>query len=138
MKNLSFYNTAHLVVAAIRILEYRDGHPPSAEALGLLLSVSAEQIHRLCRKLEHHGIVEITGGAYGSRVFIKDHTAVEQLPDDLPRAGLEDELEKFKQEQQSRHKTIEDLKSREEARKKDLFKQIEQQFRKTQQKQPEE
>lgn len=136
MENLSFYHTAHLLVAAIRVLEHRDGHPPSVEAMGQLLSASVEQIHRLCRKLEQHGIVQIAGGDYGIRVFIKDHAAIEQLPDDTPKAGLEDELAKFRQEQQSRNKTIEDLKSREEARKKELFKQIEQQFKSTR-KQPE-
>lgn len=138
MNNLSLYNTAHLVVAAIRVLEHRDGHPPSVEAMGRLLSASVEQVHRLCRKLEQHGIVEMTSGAYGVRVFIRDHTAIEQLPDDTPKSGLGDELAKFKQEQQSRNKTIEDLKHREDARKKELFKQIEQQFKNKQPKQTEE
>jgi DNA-binding transcriptional regulator YhcF (GntR family) len=130
MNNLSLYHTAHLVVAAIRVLEHRDGHPPSVEAVGQLLSASVEQIHRLCRKLEQQGIVELTSGAYGDRAFIRDHTAIEQLPDDTPKAGMEDELEKFRQEQHHRNKTIEDLKHKEEARRKELFKQIEQQFKK--------
>ncbi len=136
MKNFSLYKIAHLLVAAIRVLEYRDGHPPSIEAMGQLLSTSAEQVHRWCRKLEHHGIVEITGGAYGVRVFIRDHTAIEQLPDDTPGSDLGEELAKFKQEQQNRNQNIEKLKHNEEARRKELFKQIEEQFKKTQQKQP--
>ena len=135
MKNLSLYRTAHLVTAAIRVLEYRDGHPPSVEAIGHLLSASTEQIHRLCRKLENQGIVEITSGAYGVRVFIRDHTAIEQLSDETPKSGLEDELAKFKQDQQNRNKSIEDLKSKEDARRKELFKQIEEQFKKKQPKQ---
>ncbi|MEW6078361.1 MAG: hypothetical protein AB1724_11145 [Thermodesulfobacteriota bacterium] len=130
MNNLSPYHSAHLVVAAIRILEHRDGHPPSVEAIGEILAVSVEQVHRLCRKLEQQGIVEMASGAYGVRVFIRDHTAIEHLPDDAPRSGMGDELARFKQEQQSRNKTIEDLKQKEETRKKELFKQIEQQFKK--------
>lgn len=137
MKNLSLYRTAHLVTAAIRILEYRDGHPPSMEAIGQLLSASAEQIHRLCRKLEKHDIVEIASGAYAVRAFIRDHTAIEQLPDDTPKGGMENELAKFKQEQQNRNKTIEDLKNREDTRRKELFKQIEENFKKKQPKQAE-
>ena len=132
MKNLSLYRTAHLITAAIRVLEYRDGHPPSVEAIGSLLSASTEQIHRLCRKLENQGIVEITSGAYGVRVFIRDHMAIEQLPDETPKSGLEDELAKFKQEQQNRNKSIEDLKNKEDARRKELFRQIEDQFKKKQ------
>jgi len=135
MENLSEYSTAHLLVAAIRVLEYRDGHPPSVEAIGQLLTASIEQIHRLCRKLEQHGIVEITSGAYGIRIFVRDHSAIEQLPGDAPKGGFEDELAKFKQEQQDRNKTIEDLKNKEDARKKELFKQIEEQF-KDKEKQP--
>ncbi len=130
MKNLSLYRTAHLVTAAIRVLEFRDGHPPSVAAIGKLLSASEEQVHRLCRKLENQGIVEITSGAYGVRVFIRDHTAIEQLSNDVPKGGMEDELARFKQAQQNRNKTIEDLKNREDARKKELFKQIEEQFKK--------
>ena len=129
MKDLSLYKTAHLVVSAIRVLEYRDGHPPSVEEIGRLLSASVEQVHRLCRKLEQLGIVENTSGAYGVRVFVRDHTAIEQIPDEVPKGGLENELEKFKQEQQNRNKTIEGLKQKEDARKKELFKQIEEQFK---------
>jgi DNA-binding transcriptional regulator YhcF (GntR family) len=130
MNNLSPYQTAHLIVAAIRVLEHRDGHPPSVEAMGQLLTASVEQVHRLCRKLEQQGIVEMTSGAFGIRVFISDHKAIEQLPDDSPKSGMGDELARFKQEQQGRNKTIEDLKQKEEARRKELFRQIEQQFKK--------
>ncbi len=129
MKNLSPYQTAHLLVAAVRVLEYRDGHPPSPEAIGRLLSVSEEQVHRLCRKLVQQGILETTSGAYGLRVFISDHTAIEALSHEIPKSGLEDELAKFKQERQNRNKSIEELKNKEEARRKDLFKQIESRFK---------
>lgn len=130
MKNLSPYQTAHLITAAIRVLEYREGHPPSAAAIGGLLSVSEEQVHRLCRKLEDQGVVEITSGAFGARMFIRDHGAIETLSEDIPESGLNEELAKFKQEQENRNKSIEELKNKEDARRKALFKQIEEQFQK--------
>ena len=137
MKDLSLYQTAHLVVAAIRVLEYRDGNPPTVEAIAGLLIVSAEQAHRLCRKLESNGIVKITGSAYDARVFIQDHGAIEGLSDEPPKSGLEEELEKFKKDQQSKHKAIDDLKNKEASRRQELFKQIEEQLKKQQARPPE-
>lgn len=132
MENMPLYNAAHLVVAAVRIAEYRDQQPPSVESVADLLAVSAEDIYRICRKLEKHEIIRMVSGGYGVKVFIRDHTAIESLPQDSPESDISHELEQFKQEQKQRDQKIAAIKQKEEERKKKLFDQLEQQFKEKQ------
>lgn len=129
MENLSLYEAAHLVTAAIRVIEFTEQQPPSAEAVATLLSVSAEQVLRISRKLEKQGIVNIITGGYGDKLFIHDHQTIESLPHEAGTGDMTSELERFKAEQKERDKKIETIRQKEEERKRKLFDQIEQQFK---------
>ncbi|MDY6830346.1 MAG: hypothetical protein SWC96_00650 [Thermodesulfobacteriota bacterium] len=126
MEALSLYKKAHLVVAAIRVLTYLNNKPPTAEDVEGLLGASSEEVLLVCRKLEKRGIVEAVEGAYGARLFVLDHTAIEEISRDLPTGGMEEEIEKFKKTQQERDKKIEEIKAKEEERKRKLFEQLNQ------------
>ncbi|MFP4040487.1 MAG: hypothetical protein ACOCPQ_04510 [Desulfosudaceae bacterium] len=129
MDNLSLYEAAQLVTAAIRIIEFKDQQPPSPEAVAALLSVSTERVLRICRKLERQNAISMVSGGFGEKLFIKDHLAIEKLPHQSDSADMTGELEKFKAVQKDRDQKIEALKQKEEERKKKLFDQIERQFK---------
>lgn len=119
------YTEAHLVAAAIRVLEHQTGAPPSLEAVCETLSFSPERGRLLARKLSDAGIVEITETAYGNRAFIKDHLAIESLPRQQAEETLQSEIERFRRDRQGFARKIETLASKNEQRKKDLFAEIE-------------
>ena len=73
------YSEAHLVVAAIRILEHQKKTPPSIEDICTALSLSVEQGNFLCRKLEMMEIIKVVEGAFGTRLFILNHLKIEEI-----------------------------------------------------------
>ena len=125
-----FHTQAHLIVAAIRILEYRQATPPSVEQVCETLAFSIEQGHRLCNRLKEMGIIDITSGAYGTRLFIVDHIKIEEIPTGATGSSLEAELRKFRDTQKGLEKKVETIKAEQEKKKKDLFADIEKQFKK--------
>ena len=79
-QELDLYASAHLVVAAIRIIEHQNASPSSFEELCKVLTFSLEQGHYLCRKLAEMEIISIIEGAYGTKLYIKDHLKLEEIP----------------------------------------------------------
>jgi protein-tyrosine-phosphatase len=129
MEQLSLYKRAHLIVAAIRLLAYQTGKPPGVNQLSDCLASSSEQIYMVCRKLTEQGIIEMVAGAYGDKLFVMDHLKIEALPDEAPQSGMEEELALFKEKQKNRDQKIQDIKNKENERKKKLFEQIEAQLK---------
>lgn len=125
MSAMDPYTEAHLITAAIRVLEHQTGAPPTIEAVCETLSFSPEHGRLLAKKLSGAGILEITKGAYGDRAFIKDHLAIENLPRQQEGETLQSEIERFRRDKQGFARKIETLKSKNEQRKKDLFAEIE-------------
>ena len=58
MKTNDLYTTAHLFVAAVRLLDHRDGAPPPVESVCELLNYSNEKGSYLLNRLKELGIVE--------------------------------------------------------------------------------
>ncbi len=125
MNTMDPYTEAHLATAAIRVVEHQTGAPASLEAICQKLSFSPERGRLMAKKLSDAGIVEISEGAYGNRVFIKDHLAIEKLPRRQEGESLKSEIERFQRDKQGFTKKIETLTSKKEQRKKDLFAEIE-------------
>ncbi len=115
------YTDAHLIVAAIRILEHRDKSAPSTNEVCEILGFSAEQALRLCRKLHDLGAVESVEGAFGTRLFIKDHLQLENLPKTEKGPSLAQEVERFKSSKKGLDKQVESIHARQAERQKDLF-----------------
>lgn len=129
-KTNDFYTQAHLIVAAIRILEHRHATPPSVEQMCETLAFSIEQGHRLCNRLKEMDIIDITSGAFGTRLFIVDPLKIEEIPRGETGSGMEAELRKFRDTQKGLEKKVETIKAEQEKKKKALFADLEKQFKK--------
>lgn len=127
---MDLYKKAHLVVAAIRLLEHQNSASPSIEMVCQMLSFSIEKGNLVIRNLKELGILDVTEGAFGVRLFIKNHLAIENIQRDENEDKLADELEKFQNAQKQRFKKIESIKAQQAAKKKDLFAEIEQKLKK--------
>ena len=124
-KKNDLYSNAHLFVAAIRVCEHQNSTPPSLTEICNMLSFSVEKANFLCRKLAEIGIIEIIGGSYGDRLFIRDHLKLEDIPRDEEDSRLEEELKKFQDNQKAFSQKIESFRSQQAQKKKDLFAEME-------------
>ncbi len=125
------YTDAHLIVSAIRILEHRDKSAPSTNEVCELLGFSAEQVLRLCRKLHDLGAIESVDGAFGTRLFIKDHLQLENLPQTEKGPSLAQEVERFKSNKKGLDKQVESIHARQAERQKDLFNKLDHRLKKS-------
>ena len=125
MSEKDFYSNAHLVVAAIRILENRNSEQPSVNDACKILSMSVEQGNLLCKKLDEAGIIKVVVGAFDSRLFLKDHLKIEEIPRDEQDASLQDEVEKFQSSRLDIDKRVLSIQSDQATKQRDLFAEIE-------------
>jgi hypothetical protein len=125
MKDKDLYTHAHLIIAATRVLEHQDSAPPSIDAVCQTLSFSLEQALFICRKLKEMGVVDMVEGAYGIRIFIKNHAKIEEIPRGTKESKFEDELKKFKDTQKQKTQEIESFQAKQEKKQKDLFAELE-------------
>ncbi len=121
------YSQAHLVVSAIRVLEHQQNAPPSIEGVCSMLEYTLEQGYMICRKLKESGIIDIVEGAFGTRLSIKDHLAIEEIPKGIQESHLDKELKAFQTTRKERTKEMEvqSFKAKQEEKKKALFAEIE-------------
>jgi hypothetical protein len=129
MNKDNFYTKAHLVVAAIRIWEYREANPPAIENICKMLSLSVEEGNRLCRKLKDHGVIDIIDKAGEARVFILDHRKLEDLVGIEEGRRLDDELENFKKSRAEQSLKIEAIKMEQAEKKKKLHEALDKKLR---------
>ena len=125
MKDKDLYSNAHLIIAATRVLEHQNSASPSIDAVCQTLSFSLEQGLFICRKLKEMGIIDMVEGAYGIRVFIKNHTKIEEIPRGTKESKFEDELKKFKDTQKQKTQKIESFQAEQEKKQKNLFAELE-------------
>jgi len=129
MKTKSFYNDAHIIVAAIRICEYLHCLPPSVEKVCETISISVEQGYIICRKLHDLNIIEIVEGAFGTKLFVKDHLEIETISKKTNENNFAKELEKFHDNHKKHLQEIENIQSEQEEKKKNLFSELEKQLK---------
>lgn len=127
-KNL--YTKAHLIVAAIRVLEHTRDIPPSVENICDLLSYSLEEGGRLCRRLEDLEVIKVVEGAFGTKLYIDNHLRIEDIPREEKESRLDEELKKFKDSQKQISQKIESIKAEQSQKKQDLFEKLNQQLQK--------
>ncbi len=130
IKDLDFYETAHLFVAAIRVLEHKNNASPSNKELCEYLSFPLEQGNLVCNKLSDLEILEPVEGAFGVKLFVKNHLKLEEISRETKNNDIKEALDKFKN---SREELSEKIKSHhidQKTRKKELFDEIEKQFKK--------
>lgn len=130
MNHANLYSSAHLIVAAIRILEHRNSSPPSVENVCDTLSVSLEQGNLLFRKLEELEIIEVVKGPYGTRLFVRNHVMIEEIPKDSKKSGIEEEIKQFQNTQKDYTKKIESFQAKQAEKQKNLFAELEKKLKK--------
>ncbi len=130
MNHANLYSSAHLIVAAIRILEHRNSSPPSVENVCDTLSVSLEQGNLLFRKLEELKIIEVVEGPYGTRLFVRNHVMIEEIPKDSKESGIEEEIKQFQNTKKDYTKKIESFQAKQAEKQKNLFAELEKKLKK--------
>lgn len=129
MKKNDFYRKAHLVAAAIRILEHRESAPASIEGLSHLLLFSPEEILRLCRRMADMDIIQIMEKAGDLRIFLKDHLKIEDIPVAAESSTMASELMKFMQSRENQQKKIDALAAEQAEKKKKRNQELEQKLK---------
>ena len=125
MKPTDLYTTAHLFVAAVRVLDYRDGAPPALEAVCRLLDYSDEKGNYLLNRLKEQGIVDTVKSGFNDRIVVGNHLTIEELPRDTEESRLEQELKKFKKGKDAMQEKVASIKAQQDQKKQDLFAEIE-------------
>ncbi|MCP4351502.1 MAG: hypothetical protein GY795_39050 [Desulfobacterales bacterium] len=129
MKEKNFYTVAHLIVSAIRVLDHQKPVPPSADDVCEALSFSLEQGNLICKRLDEAGIIEIVKGAYGTRLFVRDHLKIEDIPGDENVKTMQEEIEKFQSTKKDFKEKIESYQTQKAERQKNLFAELEEKLK---------
>lgn len=130
MKPNDLYTTAHLFIAAVRVIDHQNGAPPSLEAVCRLLDYSDEKGSYLFNRLKEQGIVGTVKSGFDDRLVVDDHLAIEDLPRDTEESRLEQELKKFKQGKDVMKEKVASIKAQHDQKKQDLFAEIEKKLKK--------
>ena len=130
MQGKDFYSDAHLVVAAIRILEHQNSTPPSIDEVCRVMSFSLEQGNFVCRKLNEMNIIDVVEGAFGTKLFIKNHLLLEEIPKGATEDNLEKELKKFQNTKKDYSQKIKLFQTEQKKKKKNLFAELEKKLKK--------
>ena len=126
----SLYEDAHLFVAAVRVLTHQEQTPPDLAQVCQTLSLSVERGGFVCRRLTEIGVVESIRGAYGDRLFVRDHLKLETLPrGEAQPDRLQDELDRFQEAQKGLTSKVENIRAEQARKKKDLFSEMEKKLR---------
>ena len=130
MKPKDFYSSAHLFVAAIRLLAHQNHVPPSVEMVCKTLSITEERGHHISRKLDELEIIEVISGAYGTKLFVKNHLAIEDIPRVEADSKFDEALKKFQDSRKDLSRKVASIQAIQEEKKKKLFSDLEKQFKK--------
>lgn len=90
----------HAHVAAIRVLKYRLGRPPTMDEAAEILGSKVEITNHRMRKLAELGIVHLVENPFEVHVSVADHTALDSLPEEANEEALSEAVEDFKRRQE--------------------------------------
>jgi len=125
MKASDLYNNSHLMVAGIRVLEYQKQRPPTLDEVCALLSISLEQGNFISRKLSEIDVLEVIEGAFGIRLFIRDHLKLEEIPKAEVGDSLGQAVRQFQDSKKDIINKIAAIKADQADKKKTLFAELE-------------
>jgi hypothetical protein len=124
-KQKDFYTQAHLMVAAIRVFKHKHSRPPTIDDLCQTIDFSVEKGSFICRKLEELNIIEAVEGSYGTRLFVRDHLKIEDIPRGESENHFEEELKKFQDNRKALSTKVEAFQAEQKQKKKNLFAEME-------------
>lgn len=94
------------------------------------MSFSLEQGNFTCKKLKDIGIIDVVEGAFGTRLFIKNHLKIEEISRDKKEDKLGETLKKFQNSKKDFTREIESFQARQAKKQKDLFAGLEKKLKK--------
>ena len=121
----------HAHVAAIRVLTYRHGRPPTPQEVGELIGSQVELTTHRLRALQELGIVKLVESPFDVHVVIADHLALEELPEEEVGVDLAAEVQEFQKRQEEKAEEFQRIFEEEdpEQEKKEKFSQLESELR---------
>lgn len=121
----------HAHVAAIRVLTFRNGRPPTPQEVGELLGSQVELTTHRLRGLEELGIVRLVESPFDVHVVITDHLALEELPEEETGVDLAAEVQDFQKRQEEKAEEFQRIFDEEdpEKEKKEKYSQLESDLR---------
>jgi len=129
MPKSSFYTSAHLFTAAVRILGEQKKQPPTADDVCALLNWSLEQGRLVLRRMVEAGILELITRAFEDRIFIKDHLAIENYKDARKADHLDQALENFQHKRKAMDAKVKAIKTKQQKKQARLFADLEEQLK---------
>ncbi|MFH1845226.1 MAG: hypothetical protein ABIF77_18725 [bacterium] len=91
----------HLIVAAIRLLDYRLERSPRPEEVAEFLDKPAAALRVHLVELQDLGIVTLVESAFDTQVKIRDHLLLEELEADAAETNLSADLADFDRRKQA-------------------------------------
>jgi hypothetical protein len=73
---------AHLLLAGIRVLTHLNGRSPTPEELADLLQQPASTVRLHLAFLDERGVASLVKSAFDTHAEVRDHLAVEELPEE--------------------------------------------------------
>lgn len=108
-------SVAHLMVAAVRVLEHQLKRPPTVDEVATMLAYAKEYAGHLVRALEAHEILHAIHGPFDTRVEIRDPGKIETLPEEDSGPGFKDEVDDFHRKFEEKQKKLQSLFESDEA-----------------------
>lgn len=131
MKKISFYDEAHIFVAAVRLFEFNKSGSPDYSDISEVTGMHTDRVSYIATKLRDAEIIDIVEGPFSNCFVIKDHLNIEDLPREVPVNKMADEINRFKEssknELEEKVKAFTDEKKKKE---KELFEEIQNKFKK--------
>jgi len=106
---ITSYAQGHLLVAAVRVSEHLQQHPPKEAEISELLGWPLEKTTFLLRGLVEEGILARVGSAYDERYEIRDHQKLEELPEDDGDLGIAADIKAFEEKMAADQAKLETL-----------------------------
>jgi 3-isopropylmalate dehydratase small subunit len=95
-----------------------------------IISFSLEQGNFICKKLKEIGVVDVVEGGFGTRLFIKNHLKIEEIPKTQKKDTLEESLKAFQNSKKDFTQKIESFQAKQAKKQKDLFAELEEKLKK--------
>jgi len=121
MKSSSIYYNAHIIAAAIRIIEHKNSTPPGIDEICVLTKFSAEHTGFICSRMVETGSLSSVNTPEGPRYFISNHLKIEDLPQEEATDRMNDELLKFKSRKDDLSKKVEEFQEKQKKKQQELF-----------------
>ncbi|MCK4413007.1 MAG: hypothetical protein KAY32_05650 [Candidatus Eisenbacteria sp.] len=99
----------HLVVAAMRILEHREGRGPRSDEISALLEWGHEETLVVLRGLVDTGVLRMNETPFEVRFERADHLRLEELPAQENERELQNEVEEFQRRSRSRKEELDKM-----------------------------